>query len=60
MNLADLFARMKKYNLNAEVIFDPEEPLGQTTDIVMPRRRWFRRKKDCSIGPMRPIRPILP
>lgn len=60
MNLADLFARMKQYNENAEVIFDQEEPIGQTTDIVMPRRRWLSRKKHCSIGPMRPIRPILP
>ena len=46
MNLAKLFARMKQYNANAEVIFDQEEPLGQTTDMVMPHRRWFRRAKD--------------
>jgi hypothetical protein len=43
MSLADFLARMKRYNKNAEVIFDAEEPIGAATDLVMPRRRWFRR-----------------
>ena len=44
MSFAGLIARMKRYDKNAEVIFDREEPIGQPTDLVMPRRRWFRRK----------------
>jgi hypothetical protein len=43
MSLADFLARMKRYNKNAEVIFDAEEPIGAATDLVMPRHRWFRR-----------------
>ncbi len=40
-----LLARMKRYQKNAEIIFDAEEPIGVPTDLVMPRRRWFRRNK---------------
>jgi len=61
MNLLDLLARMKRYDKNAEVIFDEKEPIGAATDLVMPRRPWFRRKNErpsarvTSAG--RPIRP---
>jgi hypothetical protein len=34
---------MKQFDKNAEIIFDQEEPIGLTTDLVMPRRRWFRK-----------------
>jgi len=39
-----LLARIKRYQKNAEIIFDAEEPIGVPTDLVMPRRRWFGRK----------------
>ena len=42
MSIADLINRMKRYEKNAEMIFDAEEPIGTPTDLVMPRRRWFR------------------
>ena len=45
MMFADLFAKMKLSQKDAEVIFDRDEPVGSPTDLVMPRRRWFRRKK---------------
>lgn len=45
MSIADLIVRMKRYEKNAEMIFDAEEPIGVPTDLVMPRRRWFRRNK---------------
>jgi hypothetical protein len=45
MSLSDLFARMKLSPQDAEVIFDRDEPVGRPTDLVMPRRRWFGRKK---------------
>jgi hypothetical protein len=35
-------ARIRRYQKNAEIIFDAEEPIGIPTDLVMPRRRWFR------------------
>jgi hypothetical protein len=56
MNLTDLFAKMKRYNENANVIFDDEEPIGRATDLVMPRKRWFRRRGslDCSEGKISP------
>ena len=43
--LADLFARLQLSPRDAEVIFDRDEPVGQPTDLVMPRRRWFRRHR---------------
>ena len=45
MMFADLFAKMKLSQKDAEVIFDRDEPVGQSTDLVLPRprRRWFRR-----------------
>jgi hypothetical protein len=45
MSIAHLIQRMKRYEKNAEMIFDTEEPIGTPTDLVMPRRRWFRRNK---------------
>ncbi|MDQ2919979.1 MAG: hypothetical protein M3R10_08905 [Verrucomicrobiota bacterium] len=44
MSFADLFARMKLSQKDAEIIFDRHEPIGEPTDMVMPRRRWFRKK----------------
>jgi hypothetical protein len=43
VSIADLIQRMKRYEKNAEMIFDAEEPIGLPTDLVMPRRRWFRK-----------------
>jgi hypothetical protein len=34
-----LLARIKRYQKNAEIIFDAEEPIGTPTDVVMSRRR---------------------
>ena len=45
MRFSDLLARMKLSQKDAEVIFDPDEPVGAATDLVMPRRRWLRRKQ---------------
>jgi hypothetical protein len=45
---ADFFTRAKLAPTDAEVIFDRDEPVGQPTDIVMPRRRWFRRSKETN------------
>jgi hypothetical protein len=45
MSFSHFFARMRRYNENAAVIFDQAEPIGQPTDLVMPRRRWFRRNR---------------
>jgi hypothetical protein len=44
-NSLGFLARIKRYQKNAEIIFDTEEPIGVPTDLVMPRRRWFRRDK---------------
>ena len=43
MSLAGLREKMKRFDKNAEVIFDHEEPVGTTTDMVMPLKRWFGR-----------------
>jgi hypothetical protein len=41
---SELIAKMKRYNKNAQIIFDSEEPIGRATDLVLPpRRRFFRR-----------------
>ena len=45
---ADLFTRLRLAPTDAEVIFDRDEPVGQPTDLVMPRRRWFRRSKETN------------
>ena len=44
MSLQEIFRQLKRYNENATVIFDREEPLGQPTDLVMPYRPWFLRR----------------
>jgi hypothetical protein len=41
MSFSEFFARLRRYNENAAVIFDHAEPIGQATDLVMPRRRWL-------------------
>ena len=48
MNFSQFVASVKRYNDNAAVIFDRAEPIGQATDLVMPRRRWFRRNRKDS------------
>ncbi|CAA9226993.1 MAG: hypothetical protein AVDCRST_MAG42-907 [uncultured Chthoniobacterales bacterium] len=45
MTLAKLFAKMKLSQKDAEVIFDRDEPVGKSTDLVMPWRPLFRRRK---------------
>ena len=42
---------MRRFNANASVIFDEAEPVGQATDLVMPRRRWFRRRGENNLPP---------
>lgn len=43
MSLSKLFANIQLSQADAEVIFDRDEPVGEPTDLVMPRRRWFRK-----------------
>jgi hypothetical protein len=46
MNLTELIRNLKRYDQNAAVIFDDEEPIGRPTDLVLPPgRRWFRRRE---------------
>ena len=45
MSFSQFFARVRRYNENAAVIFDHAEPIGQATDLVLPRRSWFRRAR---------------
>jgi hypothetical protein len=45
MSLSELFANLKRYDRHAAIIFDEEEPIGRATDLVLPRRRWFRRRE---------------
>ena len=42
MSIADFFSRLILSQKDAEVIFDRDEPVGTPTDMVMPRRYWFR------------------
>ena len=58
MSLADLLLRMKAYQKNANVIFDREEPIGAATDLVLPRRRWFRKKSPCLTSPASRLLPL--
>jgi hypothetical protein len=44
MSFFDLFAKVRRYNDNATVIFDHAEPIGRATDLVLPGRRWFGRR----------------
>jgi hypothetical protein len=43
MSLSEFFAKLKRYDQNANVIFDDEEPIGRATDLVMPHKRWLKR-----------------
>lgn len=45
MSLTELREKMRRSDKNAEVIFDREEPVGKPTDMVLPDRRWFGRRK---------------
>jgi hypothetical protein len=55
MSLAEIFAKVKRYDEHAAVIFDHSEPIGRPTDLVLPPARWslFRRRaaKKVSISP---------
>ena len=44
MSWTEFFANLRRYDENARVIFDRAEPIGQPTDLVLPRPRWFRRR----------------
>jgi hypothetical protein len=44
MSLREFLINMKRSDKRMETIFDAEEPIGKPTDLVMPRRRWFRRR----------------
>jgi hypothetical protein len=50
MSLATFREKMKRAQKDAEVIFDHEEPVGKPTDLVMPRKRWFRKNNDRATG----------
>lgn len=50
-NSLGLLARIRRYQRNAEIIFDAEEPIGAPTDLVMPYRRWFFRNKTSPNDP---------
>jgi hypothetical protein len=55
MSFPDLLAWIKRQDENATIIFDRAEPIGQPTDLVMPYRRWFGRKRGkISSPPHRP------
>jgi hypothetical protein len=41
MSFSDFFAKVKRYDKNATVIFDRAEPIGRATDLVLPDRRWL-------------------
>jgi hypothetical protein len=58
MSLLGLREKMKRFDKQAEVIFDREEPVGRPTDLVMPAKRWFRKKSLRAISHVRPIGPI--
>ena len=45
MNWTEFLAYLRRQDQNAAVIFDRTEPIGQPTDLVMPYRRWFGRKR---------------
>jgi hypothetical protein len=56
MTLTDFFSKMTLSRKDAEVIFDRDEPVGQPTDLVMPRRRWLRRKNAADKRGKQPAR----
>lgn len=45
MTWNQFLTKMRRYEDNAMVIFDDEEPVGRPTDLVMPYKRWFGRTK---------------
>ncbi len=45
MSWTDFLNHLRRYEQNAAVIFDAGEPIGRPTDLVMPRRRWFKRRE---------------
>jgi hypothetical protein len=45
MSLDEFFTRIRRYDQNAAVIFDRDEPVGRPTDLVLPWRRWWGRRK---------------
>ncbi len=49
MSLANFLSNLRRYDENANVIFDREEPVGRATDLVIPHRPWFRRKMRKSL-----------
>jgi hypothetical protein len=59
MTFADLFSKLKLSQGDSEVIFDRDEPIGAVTDLVMPRRHWFRRgaqtRDDAVLTPQQTI-----
>ena len=60
MSFSDLFADVKRYDQNAAVIFDRDEPIGWATDLVMPRKRWFRRRNKRKLSTPRAKSAIAP
>lgn len=58
MSLSNFLRRMALSEKDAEVIFDRDEPIGRATDMVMPRRRWFRKSSQDSTAHMSPVGPI--
>jgi len=51
MSFSEFIAWIKRHDENAAVIFDRDEPIGQPTDLVMPRRRWFGRNRSKISSP---------
>jgi hypothetical protein len=65
MSLTEFLAKLRRYDQNANIIFDDEEPIGRATDLVMPRRRWFEspaspRKRGTALRGRRNETRILP
>jgi hypothetical protein len=54
MSFSEFLAWIKRHDENAAVIFDRAEPIGQPTDLVMPRRRWFGRNRSQNSSPSHP------
>jgi hypothetical protein len=47
MSIADFLASIRRFDKNAEVIFDAQEPIGTATDLVL-RKRVHRQKTPSS------------
>jgi hypothetical protein len=43
MSVTEILARVRRYDENANVIFDEAEPIGRATDLVMPSRPWLQK-----------------